>query len=203
MEIPADQTALRDLEAEQRAALTAAMDRHAEGDDKAFGEVYDLLAPRLQAFFLRNTRDRARAEDLVQSTLMQMHRARQSFVRGSDVIPWAFAIGRRLMIDAHRRTKKEVLFESAEAARTALDHRVSLDAIPDEVATMLELFDRARAAIERLPGPQRAAFGLVREEGLSVADAANALGASVPAVKQRLFRVSEALRAILELGTAT
>jgi RNA polymerase sigma-70 factor (ECF subfamily) len=177
------------------------MDRHAEGDDKAFAEVFDLLAPRLEAFFIHHTRDRARAEDLVQSTLMQMHRARQSFVKGSDVIPWAFAIGRRLMIDAHRRTKKEFLFASADAERTAIDRRVSVDASPDEVVSTRQLADRARAQIERLPAPQRAAFGLVREEGLSLAEAADALGTSVTAVKQRLFRVSEAMRGMLTLSS--
>src|SRR5262245_58232460 len=94
------------------AALTEAMDRHADGDAAAFRTIYDLLVPRLKAFF--STRDPSRAEDLVQQTLLQIHRARQTFVRGSDVYPWAYAIGRRLLIDAHRRKKFELLLGSEE-----------------------------------------------------------------------------------------
>src|SRR4051812_10555208 len=81
------------------AALDAAMDRYAGGDDAAFEIVYDGLAPRLQSFLLRYTNDRARAEDVVQQTMLQIHRARGRFLIGSQVVPWAFANARRLLID--------------------------------------------------------------------------------------------------------
>lgn len=185
---------------EDRTVLTAAMDRHADGDPAAFQDVYDLLAPRLLAFFLRQTRDHGMAEDLVQQTLLQMHCARQSFVRGSDVIPWAFAIGRRLLIDSRRRRKKEVLFDSAADDAAALDQRVSHDEIPEDVASTRQMAARVEAELERLPEPQRVAYQLVRDDGLSVAEAAEVLGTTTSAVKQRAFRVYEVLRAALGIG---
>ena len=63
------------------------MDRYARGDDAAFGEVYDKLAPRLYGFLLRHTRDRAKAEDVVQQTMLQIHRARGRFLPGAEVTP--------------------------------------------------------------------------------------------------------------------
>ncbi|CAN93642.1 MULTISPECIES: RNA polymerase sigma factor [Sorangium] len=199
MPMPASES---DQQRDQRAALSAAMDRYADGDAKAFGEIYDLLAPRLGAFFLRHTRDHAHAEDLTQQTLLQMHRARQSFVRGSDVTPWAFAIGRRLLIDSRRRRKNEVLFDSADDGAGALHLRVSRDAIPEEVASTKQMAARASAEFERLPEPQRAAYQLVRGDGLTVAEAAQVLGTTASAVKQRVFRAYEALRATLGIGDA-
>lgn len=187
-------------QAERRRALTAAMDRHADGDPAAFQDVYDLLGPRLHAFFLRQTRDRGRAEDLVQQTLLQMHCARQSYIQGSDVVPWAFAIGRRLLIDSLRRRKKEVFFDSAEDATAAVESRVERDAIPDEVASTRQLAARVQARLDRLPAHQRAAYTLVREEGLSVAEAAEVLGVTTNAVKVRAHQVYEALRAVLKGG---
>jgi RNA polymerase sigma-70 factor (ECF subfamily) len=181
-----------------RTALTRAMDRHADGDPTAFGEVYDLLGKRLFGFFLRRTRDRGRAEDLVQQTLLQMHCARQSYVRGSDVIPWAFAIGRRLLIDSHRRRKHEVLFDSAEEAGAAMDDRVSRDAIPEEVAASREIALRVQESLDALPEAQRTAYVLVREEGLSVAEAADVMGITVTALKLRAHRVYEHLRGVLK-----
>ncbi len=174
------------------------MDRYADGDAAAFQEVYDLLAPRLHAFFLSRTRDKAHAEDLVQQTLLQMHCARQSYLRGSDVVPWAFAIGRRLLIDSQRRRKKEVFFDSAEDAAAALDARPSRDSIPDEVASTRQMAARVQARLDGLPEHQRVAYALVREEGLSVAEAAEVLGVTVTAVKLRAHRVYEALRAVLK-----
>jgi RNA polymerase sigma-70 factor (ECF subfamily) len=181
-------------------ALTTAMDRYADGDATAFAEVYDQLAPRLLAFFHRNTHDRGAAEDLTQQTLLHMHRARATFVRGSDVVPWAFAIGRRLLIDSRRRCKKEILFGSAADEAAALDQRLSWDDGPDALAVAGEMAARTRAELSRLPEPQRAAYDLVRNDGLSVAEAAQVLGVTVPAVKQRLFRAYEALRGALGIG---
>jgi RNA polymerase sigma-70 factor (ECF subfamily) len=185
----------------RHAALDAAMDRYADGDAAAFGEVYDRLAPRLLAFFLRRTRDQAAAEDLTQQTLLNMHRARQSFVRGSEVTPWAFAIARRLLIDARRRRRNEVLLDVADEDAAAADLRVARDAVPDEVAASRQMAARARAELDRLPEPQRTAYLLVREDGLSVAEAALVLGTSTAAVKQRVFRAYEALRAALGIHT--
>lgn len=186
-----------DERADVRARLTAAMERHADGDEAAFGEVYDLLAPRLRAFFLRQTLDQGRADDLVQQTMLQMHCARQSFARGSDVVPWAFAIGRRLVIDGRRRRKREVLFASAEDDRAARDHRVDHASIPEDLASAKQMAARVRDELDKLPEPQRVAYELVRDDGLSVAEAADVMGITVSAVKQRAHRVYEALRAVV------
>lgn len=188
------------VERVERSPLTVAMDRYADGDAAAFQDVYDLVAARLEAFFLRSTRDRGAAQDLVQQTLLQVHRARQTFVRGSDAIPWIFAIGRRLLIDAQRRGKREVFFATNEQAAEALDGRVSLDGGPDELAEARELATRAHTELARLPEPQRAAYELVRLSGLSLAEAAEVLGTSAAAVKQRLYRAHEALRGALDIG---
>src|SRR5688572_22381680 len=64
-------------------AADAAMERYANGDEAAFGELYDALVPRLYAFVLRKMRDPVRAEDLVQQTMLQVHCARGRFVPGS------------------------------------------------------------------------------------------------------------------------
>jgi RNA polymerase sigma-70 factor, ECF subfamily len=181
-----------------RRALGAAMDRYADGDDTAFGDVYDLLAPRLYGFFVRHTGETSRAEDLVQQTMLQMHAARTSFARGSDPVPWAFAIGRRLLIDSRRRTKKEVLFETAEDDAAALDSRVERFAVPDALAITKQQEARARDELERMPEAHRVAYVLIRQEGLSVAEAAEIVGTTPTAIKLRAHRAYEALRAALE-----
>jgi RNA polymerase sigma-70 factor (ECF subfamily) len=95
------------------------MDRYALGDDGAFAELYDLIAPKLLAFLSRQTGQRARAEDLVQQTFLQMHCARDTYVTGADVVPWAFAIARRLAIDAYRKNKREVQGDALSLAQAA------------------------------------------------------------------------------------
>ena len=181
-------------------SLDSAMDRYARGDDGAFGEVYDQLAPRLYGFLLRHTRDRAKAEDVVQQTMLQIHRARGRFTPGAEVMPWAFAIARRLLIDQHRRGGREVLAPSNE--ENVGDLLVSLDARADDLAIAREVAVRLGAELERLPENQRVAFELIKQEGLSVAEAAQVLGTTVAAVKLRAHRAYEALRSVLAMETA-
>ncbi len=180
---------------ESRLAADAAMERYAAGDDAAFGALYDLLAPRLHGYLLRQTRDNARAEDLVQQTLLQMHRARGSFVRGAEVTPWAFAIARRLMIDGFRRSKREVL-STNEAGR---DDASLVDEAPTADALVQGRQVAVRIAFElaKLPENQRVAFELIKQEDLSLAEAAEVLGTTVSAVKLRAHRAYETLRKVL------
>jgi RNA polymerase sigma-70 factor (ECF subfamily) len=181
-------------------ALDAAMDRYARGDDSAFDQVYDGLAPRLQSFLLRYTHDRARIEDVIQQTMLQIHRARGRFTLGGQVVPWAFAIARRLLIDMHRRGGREVLAPTSDESLTEL--MAALDAPADDVAIAKEVGARLAEELARLPENQRVAFELIKQDGLSVAEAAQVLGTTVAAVKLRAHRAYEALRAVLaELGT--
>lgn len=176
-------------------ALDAAMDRYARGEDAAFEVVYDGLAPRLQGFLLRYTHDRARAEDVVQQTMLQIHRARGRFMLGSQVVPWAFAIARRLLIDMHRRGGREVLSPTGDDSPSEL--LAALDAPADDVVIAKEVAARLADELGRLPENQRVAFELIKQDGLSVAEAAQVLGTTVPAVKLRAHRAYEALRAVL------
>jgi len=169
-----------------------AMERYAAGDDGAFAAVYDGVAPRLYGFLLRQTRDKARAEDVLQQTLLQIHRARSRFLPGAEVMPWAFAIARRLLVDSLRRGKREVLADDGE-----LDPGRDAGPGADEVAQARELAVRIDRVLAKLPQSQRAAFELIKNEGLSVAEAAQVLGTTVAAVKLRAHRAYEALRAAL------
>lgn len=175
-----------------RLRLDAAMDRYAAGDEAAFGEIYDLLAPRLLRFLARQTRSRAAAEDLLQQTFLSMHGARASYLRGSSVLPWAFAIARRLVIDRHRRRRHVVSLDEDDGWH---DHRPSYDALPDEILQTKQAAERAEAALSRIPEANRAAFDLVKRDGLTVAEAADVLGISVGALKVRAHRAYEAIRA--------
>jgi RNA polymerase sigma-70 factor (ECF subfamily) len=171
------------------------MERYATGDDAAFAEVYDALSPRLFGYLLRQTRDRARAEDVVQQTMLRIHRARGRFLPGAEVMPWAFAIARRLLVDSHRRGGREVLAASEDDDPSEL--LVALDAGADEVAIAKETAQKLGAELSRLPENQRVAFELIKQEGMSVAEAAQVLGTTVAAVKLRAHRAYEALRAVL------
>jgi RNA polymerase sigma-70 factor (ECF subfamily) len=175
-------------------AASAAMDRYACGDDSAFSELYDHLAPRLSAFFIRRTRDSARTEDFVQQTFLQMHSARRHFAAGSDVVPWSFAIARRLLIDTFRKSGREVIGDDDEVGE---GRGTPSDEQPDRIVSRQRLARRVEAELARVPEMHRIAFELVKRDGLTMPEAAAVLGTTVTAVKLRAFRAYEALRTAL------
>lgn len=177
-------------EVDERSRADLAMDRYADGDEGAFEILYDELAPRLLRFALRETRSRSAAEDAVQQVLLQIHAARARFVRGAAVLPWAYAIARRLLIDEHRHAARWASAEEEVAVTAAASGGLAAD----------EALDRRRreADLERalllLPAKHREAFAMVKLEGLSIADAAAVLGITQGNVKVRVHRAAEALR---------
>jgi RNA polymerase sigma-70 factor (ECF subfamily) len=177
----------------------AAMERYSTGDDAGFAEVYDAIAPRLLSFLRRATRDDAAAEDLLQQTLLQIHRDRGSFLSGARVIPWAYAIARRLMIDRARRrvVEQRVFSDAPDDDDRAIDEAASATASFDDLLHARHLEERVQRRLDALPEKQRTAYRLLQQEGLSLKLAAEVLGTSVTAVKLRAHRAYEALRAVL------
>jgi RNA polymerase sigma-70 factor (ECF subfamily) len=169
------------------------MERYAQGDEGAFASVYDSVAPRVHAYLLRQTRDRAIADDLLQQTLLQMHRKRGTYAVGLPVLPWAFAIARRLYIDECRRRKTDALWSARDVGEG--DHLAWASPL-DEVASR-EAARLVEAELARMPGNQRVAFELLKVDGLSHQEAAQMLGTTVSAVKLRAFRAYAAIRAVL------
>lgn len=192
--VPRVTTAAVEGSATPRSLADAAMDRYAQGDDSAFAELYDLLAPRLYGYFLRQTRNAAHADDLTQQTLVKIHRARGQFLRGAAVTPWAFAIGRRLLIDSVRRTRRDILSIGEDVALETAEADVPT---ADDLVQAQETGRRIQRALLSLPDSQRIAFELVKQEGLTFVEAAAVLGTTVAAVKLRAHRAYEALRVVL------
>ena len=175
--------------------LDDAMDRYARGNDAAFGEVYDGIAHRLYGYLVRQCRNAGLAEELVQQTFLQMHRARGQFVRGAPVLPWAFSISRRLLVDQIRKSRREVL--SAMPEEPSPDSTQSNDPSAEALLHASEIAARVKAVLVTLPDTQREAFELLKIEELSVAEAAEIVGATSAAVKLRAHRAYEAIREAL------
>jgi len=189
-QVPLMMDGISDVDAVGASRADRAMDRYACGDEAAFVELYDELAPRLHRFALRWTRSRSAAEDTVQQTLLQIHAARHRIVRGSAVVPWAYAIARRLLIDLGRRRVREEL----RADDVCDPEEPTAAPSPEEALHRRRAEAQARRDLASLPSGWREAFELVKFEGLSVAETAEVLGVTRGMVKIRAHRATVALR---------
>lgn len=177
-----------------------AMDRYADGNDAAFSVVFNALSPRLHAFLRRLGGSEDLASDLLQETFIRMHRARGSFVRGTSVVPWAYAIARNCFV-SHLRSAK------VKASRRTVDiddhaGALGLAASAEEAASARQSAAVVERTLAEMSDINREAFVLIRFEGQSVAAAAQILGTTEGAVKLRAFRAYEMLREALKRAEA-
>jgi RNA polymerase sigma-70 factor (ECF subfamily) len=176
-------------------AADRAMARYANGDAESFREVFGLVAPRLLGFGRRLAGSDEAARELLQEALLRMHQARAAFRPGSRVLPWAYAIARNVFLDSARSRRR------ARALFSARDPEEVDEPMVRPEAESAVIAGEAQRAVERalaaMTPARREAFILLRYEGLSVAEAAEILGASEGAVKLRAFQAYELIREAL------
>lgn len=155
-------------------------------------ELHDEHARALWGFALRLTGgDRARAEDVVQETLLRAWRSRR--VLGGTTATtraWLFTVARRLLIDEWRqgRSRREVL--AAQTPEPA-------EAVVHDTDRVLEAWLVADA-LTRLSPEHRQVIVLCYFGGRSVAEAAHELGIPAGTVKSRTHYALRSLRLVLQ-----
>jgi RNA polymerase sigma-70 factor (ECF subfamily) len=176
------------------------MDRYAQGDDGALDDLYRLGAPRVRSFLVRLAGSLALADDLTQDVFLRVCSARGSFVAGAPALPWVLAIARNAFRDHTRReqVRRNHRTDSMQLLREEGTSGARVGATEDRALIARQTLGLVQRTLMSLPVLQREAFVLVRFEGLSLADAAQVLGATQAAVKIRVFRAYTAVRGALD-----
>ncbi|MFW3169828.1 sigma-70 family RNA polymerase sigma factor [Geodermatophilus sp. CPCC 206100] len=171
--------------------------RGAETRERTLRALYDAHAPALLAYALRLCGgDRARAEDVVQETLVRAWRHLDELdPEASPVRPWLFTVAHHVAIDAHR----------ARRARPAEVSEAELASVPalDDLAGALDRIV-VTDALGSLSPEHRAVIVETYYRGRSVTEAAAVLGIPPGTVKSRCYYALRALKlALIERGVTT
>ena len=83
-----------------------------ERDEIAFSEIFDFIAPKINAYFIQNNLSIEQAEELTQEVLSTIWLRAELFnPKKSKFITWSFTIARNKKIDFYRRNQKNVANE--------------------------------------------------------------------------------------------
>ena len=83
-----------------------------ERDEIAFSEIFDFIAPKINAYYIKNNLSIEQAEELTQEVLSTIWLKAELFnPEKSKFITWSFAIARNKKIDFYRKNKKNNLDE--------------------------------------------------------------------------------------------
>jgi RNA polymerase sigma-70 factor, ECF subfamily len=163
------------------------MARYQAGDFAAATALIERIGPQLHRFFLAQFSSRVDADDLLQETWLRIHRVRHTYRLGEPVLPWFYAIARRVRIDHYRRASRTV------ARERRLEEMSQLAAtLPREES---QAGDDLETLLAPLPESQREVIWMMKVAGMSLEEVARATSCSVGAVKQKVHRAYENLRA--------
>lgn len=158
------------------------------GEDAAMRPLVEKWQGPLVNFFYRSLRSVEASEDLAQVVFVRIYRAARSYEPRAKFSTYLFHIARRILINEFRRQSRKPLdaVDPAELQGAITPGREKLD--------LMEIEEAFAQALEKLPENHRTAILLYKQQELSYEQIAEAMDASVMAVKSWIYRARQKLK---------
>ncbi|PYD01808.1 RNA polymerase subunit sigma [Microbacterium esteraromaticum] len=157
--------------------------RVADGDQRAFAELYDLLSPRVFALILKVVVNRAQSEEVLQEVFLEIWQSASRFApnRGQGR-SWVFTIAHRRAVDRVRSSQSSTDRDMRVGVRDLGGER---DVVQEAVESKLE-GERVVAALAALPEAQQEALVLAYYGGYSQSEISALTGVPLGTIKTRM-----------------
>jgi len=142
-------------------------------------------------YFFRFTRNIDTARELSQEVFLRLYTARQRYRPNSKFTTYLFTIAHNLVVNEVFVKKRP---ESASDSNGSADTIPSGDTGPEQAMIDREKNRKVHEALGRLNERERSAVIMKYTEGLSYAEIADIIGASIPAVESLLSRAKDKMR---------
>jgi RNA polymerase sigma-70 factor (ECF subfamily) len=169
-------------------------------DPAVFSELVSRYQRELYNYLRRFLGDGVLAEDVFQTTFLQVHVKRELFESGRRFRPWLYTIATNQAIDAQRRNHRHRRLSLDQAHRssgedlgTLMEVVATSDSTPYEAAESGEQAEWVRDAVDKLPDPLQNTVRLVYFRGMKYRDAAKVMSVPVGTVKSRLHSAIQRL----------
>jgi len=163
------------------------------GDGVAYRRFLIAVTPFLRALARRRIHADEVVEDVVQETLLTVHRVRHTYEHGRPVEPWLAAIVARRAIDALRK--------SSRTGARELHNPLAYETFAEPSANTIEAGESAKELARLmggLPPRQKEALELTKLKELSLDEASAESGQSVASLKVNVHRAIKRMR--IEIG---
>lgn len=176
---------------------TRLLQRVATGDQQAFADLYDLVAPSVVGVVRGVLRDPAQSEEVAQEVLVEVWKSATRFDadRGS-ARTWILTIAHRRAVD---RVRSEQAHRNRDEKVAVRDRGRAFDEVAEAVEARLE-HRAVRDALGSLTKLQREAVELAYYRGLTYREVAEVLGTPLGTIKTRMRDGMIRLRDALEVA---
>ncbi len=167
-------------------SLRQLMRRSQTGDKQAYAVLLEQVGKWLERYFRTKIAPDA-VDDLVQETLISLHRKRSSYDPSRPFLPWIAAIARYRWVDRLRQTYRHQAEELG-------DYDAAQEGHEDVVSAKISI----ERLLNQLSESQAEAIRLVKIEGHSIAETGHITGQSESLVKVNIHRGLKKLAALVE-----
>ncbi|MBD3168740.1 MAG: sigma-70 family RNA polymerase sigma factor [candidate division Zixibacteria bacterium] len=148
------------------------------------------------------TKDKARAEDLIQETFLKAYNSFSSFQRGTNSRAWLSRIMVNTYINNYHKLKREITLKKPQDIISMIDKDVS-DRLQFEKVDETDLLqnwfdDEVKIALDRLPEKYRSAVIMFDIQGHTYQELAETFNCAIGTIKSRLFRGRKILKKLLK-----
>ncbi|MEU7426763.1 sigma-70 family RNA polymerase sigma factor [Streptomyces sp. NPDC040750] len=155
----------------------------ADGDQRAFEELYGLVSGPLYGLVRRVVRDPAQSEEVAQEVLLELWRCAARFdPRRGSALSWILTLAHRRAVDRVRSARAAGEREQREASRAG---EPAFDQVAEEVEAGLER-EWVRRCLNRLTALQRQSVTLAYYDGYTYREVAERLSLPLGTVKTRM-----------------
>jgi len=169
------------------------LERAGAGDSTAFIQLYERYRTAVFRFAYRLCGSPEQAEDITHDCFLSLIRKPAAFQPGrASLRTYLLSAARNLWLKTLRSSSRELALDEVDEERFP-----SFDSAPLERVLDQELAQKIERAILGLSPLQREALVLFEYEGLALGEIAELIGTDVGAVKSRLHRARQSLKAVL------
>jgi RNA polymerase sigma-70 factor (ECF subfamily) len=176
----------------------ALMIAYRDGDAAAFTLLYTRHRGGLYRYLLRQCGKAAAAEELFQDVWLNLIRARTRYVAEARFATYLYRIAHNRLIDHYRRAALRPAAYDRDDSDTIAELPADGRSQPDARLQGKAAVQRFMVLLNDLPEPQREAFVMHEESGLSIEEIARATGVNTETAKSRLRYALAKLRRGLE-----
>ena len=176
------------------------MDEAGRGDIRAFEELVNKHARKLQAYFYHLCWDRTAAEDLSQEVFIKIRRARERYQPAARFTTYLYRVASNTWLDEVRRRGRrvaETLEESMPEGQTIAAVRGSSPG-PEQKVLLKERVTMLKTAVSRLDDVLRMTFILSEHHKLPYQEIGRIMECPVGTVKSRKSAAMRKLRDMLK-----
>jgi len=164
----------------------------AEGDEKAFEEVFHAYRDKLYAFIYQISHSKEIAEDTVQDVFLKIWNIRRRLSDIENFNAFLFQMSKNHVINQLRRMSRETLMLiERQAYKTEVP-------TPDQQVIYKNIYQMLDRIIDNLPQQQKTVYRLSRESHLKQEEIAQKLAISQSTVKNHMTQALRTIRFHLE-----